>query len=44
MLSVKRVPSLVAQAHSSAPPGGPTETVVDGQLLLLRGNSKSLGG
>jgi hypothetical protein len=35
---------LDVQAHSSAPPGGATETVEDGQLLLLRGNSKSVGG
>ena len=35
---------LDVQAHESAPPGGATETVEDGQLLLLRGNSKSLGG
>jgi hypothetical protein len=32
------------QAHSSTPPGGATETVEDGQLLLLRGPPKSLGG
>jgi len=35
---------LDVQAHESAPPGGASETVEDGQLLLLRGNSKSLGG
>ena len=28
---------LDVQAHSSTPPNGPTETVEDGQLLLLRG-------
>jgi hypothetical protein len=35
---------LDVQAHSSAPPGGATETVEDGQLLLLRGPSTSVGG
>jgi hypothetical protein len=31
---------LDVQAHSSAPPNGPTETVEDGQLLLLRGHGE----
>jgi hypothetical protein len=30
---------LDVQAHSSAPPNGPTETVEDGQLLLLSGRT-----
>jgi uncharacterized protein DUF839 len=34
---------LDVQAHSSLPPNGATETVEDGQLLLLRGSSKSAG-
>jgi hypothetical protein len=32
---------LDVQAHSSTPPNGAAETVEDGQLLLLRGSSKS---
>ena len=31
---------LDVQAHSSAPPNGATETVEDGQLLLLRGDRR----
>ena len=35
---------LDVQAHESLPPNGPTETVEDGQLLLLQGPAKSAGG
>jgi hypothetical protein len=35
---------LDVQAHESAPPGGASETVEDGQLLLLRGRSRLPGG
>jgi hypothetical protein len=35
---------LDVQAHSSLPPNGVTETVEDGQLLLLRGRARSPGG
>jgi hypothetical protein len=35
---------LDVQAHESAPPNGATETVEDGQLLLLRGRSRLAGG
>jgi hypothetical protein len=35
---------LDVQAHESAPPGGASETVEDGQLLLLRGRSRLAGG
>jgi hypothetical protein len=34
---------LDVQAHSSLPPNGATETVEDGQLLLLRGGSRWTG-
>ena len=35
---------LDVQAHESLPPNGVTETVEDGQLLLLRGRAKKGGG